>query len=585
MKEKLRRIFALLLALVLTLALAACSNSGANTSESPGTSSAQPSADSETSGEPVYGGSVTSIALANGIVAFYDPSAMADSVTYALWLESLWSFDISSDYAAYSDNIPSSVLKGQLADSWTWDEETATLTVTLKEVYFQKLDDKYDYYGGRQLTATDVKWSYDRLTGLGSGYDEPMQTDAGWASNLSMLAGVEVIDDQTVAFTLTSGDEVTLDSFMTQFVKIGGPEWDELSEEQQSDYHYACGTGPFYLSSLEAGVQVVLTKNENYYDYDPRYPDNKLPYLDSITFVSIPDTTNIVTQFTSNKLDIIASSTLSESEEAQIEASGVDYYTLSFTTDRPEYLALRCNTEPFNDKNVRLAMQLAIDLDTIHSQYLGLDGDVELSALWNPGTTEWSTVDEWDDELRAEYSYDPERAKELLAEAGYPDGFEITVAIDTTMDTDLWQLCAEYWAAIGVTVHLDMYQTYMEVKTIATDASQTVSTGSTGAGAVASLTAAQNQTIDGGWASGLWHGNAEYTDLLAQMAAATTLTQQADLAKQADLIYAQEHWTVNLTGMQQAIGFYSARLHMYENGYIGSGKIAGPMFSTMWVDG
>lgn len=595
MKKKLRRFLALLLAMTMALALAACTNSGETESDPGGspsdTSSPAPAGPDSgadpgpgAGGKPVYGGDITSIALANGIVAFYDPSAMADGVTYALWLEGLWSFDITSGYAAYSDNVPASALRGQLAESWTWDEENATLTVKLKEVHFQKLDDQYDYYGGRQVTAADVKWSYDRLTGLGSGYDEPMRTDAGWDRNLVMLAGVEVIDDTTVAFTLKSGDEVTLNNFMTQFVKIGGPEWDALSDEQKSDYHYACGTGPYYLTELVAGSQVVLTKNEDYYDYDPRYPENRLPYLDSITFVSIPDTTNIVTQFTSNNLDVIASSTLSESEESQIEASGVDYYTLSFTTDRPEFLAMRCSCEPFNNKDVRLAMQLAIDLDTIHTQYLGLDGEVELSALWNPGTTEWSTVDEWSDELRAEYGYDPDRAKELLAGAGYPDGFEITVAIDSTMDTDLWQLCAEYWAKVGVIVHFDMHQTYMEVKTIATDPNQTMSTGSTGAGATASLTAAQNQTIDGGWASGLWHGNSEYADILTQMGAAATLAQQAELARQADLIYAQEHWTVNLSGMQETTGFYSGRLHLYENGYLGSGKIAGALFATMWAD-
>ena len=616
-KTKLKRILALVLAMSMVFALAACGSSSDSTeeeTEEETTTSEETEEDTEdseeteeaeeteseeeetededaeatetSSEEPVYGGDVTCIALSNGITAYFDPSGMADSVTYALWLEGLWSFDVSSGYEAYSDNVPSSALKGQIAESWEWDEDTATLTVTLRDdVYFQTLDEEYDYYGGRQLVADDVKWSYDRLVGQGEFEDVgPLETDAGWDSNLSMLEATTVIDDQTVAFTLTSGDEVTLESFMTQFVKIGGPEWDDLTDEQQSDYHYACGTGPYILEELEAGVQVVLVRNDNYYDTDPNYPDNQLPYLDSITFVSISDTTNIVTQFTSGELDLIPSSTLSTSQEQMIADSGVDYYTLSFATDRPEYLAMRCDTEIFDDVNVRIAMQLAIDLQTIHTSYLGLEGDVQLSALWNPLTTEWSTVDEWDEELLSEYDYDPERAIELLEEAGYPDGFEIDVAIDSSMDTDLWQLCVEYWSEIGVTVNLDMYQTYMEVKTIATDDSLEESTGSTGAGAVASLTAAQNQTLDGGWASGLWHGNEEYTELMADMASATTLDEQTEIAKELDMIYAEEHWTVNLCGMQETVGFYASRIHLYEDGYIGSGKICGSMFATMWVD-
>ena len=104
------------------------------------------------------------------------------------------------------------------------DEEAATLTVTLKDnVYFQTLDEEYDYYGGRQLVASDVKWTYDRLCGLGSGYDTPLETESNWAGLLSMLVSVEAPDDLTVVFHLTSGDEVTVENFMTQFVKIGGP--------------------------------------------------------------------------------------------------------------------------------------------------------------------------------------------------------------------------------------------------------------------------------------------------------------------------------------------------------------------------
>lgn len=611
LKLKLRRTLSLILALSMIFVLAACGSSSSDSSdeeeEEESTAAEEETAEEteeaeeaeeteetaeeeteeeeeEDSDEPVYGGDLVALTT-SGITAYYDPSGMSDSVNYALWLEGLWAFDVSSGDSAYTDTISSSSLKGQLAESWEWDEENAVLTVTLRDdVYFQTLDEEYDYYGGRQLVADDVKWSYDRLTGQGE-FEEvgALENDAGWASNLSMLASVEVIDDLTVAFTLTSGDEVTLDSFMNQFVKIGGHEWDDLTEEQQYDYHYACGTGPYYLESLEADVQVVLTRNEDYYDTDPNYPDNQLPYLDSITFVVISDNTNVVTQFTSGELNIIPESALSDSQVQMIEDSGVDYYTVNIASDQPQYLALRCNNEYFDDVNVRIAMQLAIDMQTIHTEYLGLDGEVELSGLWNPYTTDWSTVDTWDEELLSEYDYDPERAIELLTEAGYPDGFEITVALESYADTDLWQLCAEYWADIGVTVNLDVYQSIMEVMTIGNDETQEESVGSTGCGACSSITAAINQTIDGGWAAYLWHGNTEYNDLMDQLDAATTLEEQAELAQQADLIYAQEHWTVNMTGLQETVGFYSSDVHFYENGIVTSGKTSGAIFGTMWM--
>lgn len=603
-----KRLLSLLLATAMVLALVSCgsnsSSSSEGTSETTATSSsaeestatsasseetAEATETSADSGEPVYGGSVT-LYWTDDIDAYFDP-AIGDTVSWNLFLEGLWSYDINSGYAAVSDNIPSSALTGQLAESWVVDEEACTLTVTLRDdVYFQVLDDEYDYYGGRQLVASDVKWSYDRLTGLGSGYDEPIENESDWASLLSMLVSVEAPDDLTVVFTLTSGDEVTVENFMTQFVKIGGPEWDELTEAQQSDYHYACGTGPYIVTDFAANSTVTLTKNENYYDYDDRYPDNQLPYLDEITFLYISDSTNIVTQFTSGNLDAFGSNKtnlINDSEAAQIEATmdASNYYVVSIASSQPEYLVMKCNQEPFDDINVRMAMQYAIDVETIHTSYLGLDGDLVVSGLWNPITSDWSTVDDWSDELIAEYTtYDPELAKELLTEAGYPDGFDITVVISSDNDTDLWTLACEYWAAIGVNVTLETVSNFMEAKTIGTDSTDARNTGSSGAGAVSSITAAINQTVDGGWAASMWNNDEEYSALVNGMSTVTTLAEQAELGQEADVIYAESHWTVNLTGMRSLSYYYNSRIAgVPDNCCFYSGKAASTLLAGMWV--
>lgn len=593
--RKYQKVLALLLALAMLAALAGCGSSGGQTSSggSAAASSAGDAGDAEdtnqtapSDGEPVYGGDLNCY-YNSDIDAYFDP-AIGDTVCWNLFLEGLWAYDETSGYPVNSDSLPSAALKGQLAKEWTVDEAAATLTVTLRDdVYFQTLDPEYDYYGGRQLVASDVKWTYDRLCGLGSGYDTPMETESNWAGLLSMLVSVEAPDDQTVVFHLTSGDEVTVENFMTQFVKVGGPEWDTLTDEQKTDYHYACGTGPYVVSEFEAGQRVVLTKNENYYGTDERYPDNKLPYLDSITFQYIADSTNIVTQFTSGNLDWFGyrANLINDSEAAQIAASGVNYYTLDMNVAQPEYLALKCNTEPFTDVRVRQALQLAINLEEVHSAYLGLEGDVQLSALWNPNTTSWSTVDSWDQELIDSYGYDPERAKELLAEAGYPDGFEFTVVLcSTDNDYDLWTLAQEYWAAIGVTCNFETVDNFMESKTIGTDANDTRCTASTGCGAINSITAAINQTVDGGWASSLWNGDEEYAALVNGMQTVTTLEEQTEMAKQADQIYAEQHWAINLTGMKTITEYVNSRVSgIPDDSRLYSGKAASVLFSHLWV--
>jgi len=592
--KKYRRLLAALLAVAMMAALAGCGSNGSNSTPNQGSASTSANQSGETTdtpsapeaGEPVYGGNLNCY-YNSDIDAYFDP-AIGDTVCFNLFLEGLWSYDETSGFAANSDNIPSSSLKGQLAKSWAWDPETATLTVTLRDdVYFQTLDAQYDYYGGRQLVANDVKWTYDRLCGLGSGYDAPMETESNWAGMLSMLVSVEAPDDQTVVFTLNSGDEVTLENFMIQFVKIGGPEWDTLTDEQKTDYHYACGTGPYMISEFEAGQRVVLTKNENYYDYDERYPENKLPYLDTITFQYIADSTNVVTQFTSGNLDWFGyrANIINDSEAAQIAASGVNYYTIDIASAQPEYLALKSNAAPFDDIRVRQAMQLAINMEEVHSAYLGLEGDVQLSGLWNPTTTTWSTVEGWDQELIDSYGYNPEKAKELLTEAGYADGFEFTVVLcGTDNDYDLWTLAQEYWAAIGVTVKFDTVDNFMEAKTVGTDASDPRTTASTGCGAVNSITAAVNQTVDGGWASSLWNGDEDYNALIHGMQAATTLAEQEELALQADEYYASQHWSVNLTGMKTVSEYLNARVAGVPDGCrLYTGKAANALFSHLWV--
>ncbi len=535
-------------------------------------------------GDPVYGGNIT--VYSNGdIDAYFDP-AIGDTVGWDLFLEGLWTYDPDSGYDVQGDNVPADALKGQLAKSWTVDEDAKTLTVTLRDdVHFCKLDDKYDYYGGRLLTANDVKWSYDRLCGTGSGFTEPMKTEANWAHNLSMLESVDAPDDTTVVFHLTSGDEVTVANFMTQFVKIGGPEWDNLTDDQKTDYHYACGTGPFYIKDFEAGQKVVLAKNDNYYDTDA--DGNQLPYLDTITCLYIADSTNIVTQFTSGKLDIFGSeraNLVNDSEAQQIAQSGSDYYVQSLYSANPEYLAMKCNQEPFNDIRVREALQLAIPMSEIHTKYLNLAGDVQLSGLWNPNTTEWSSVDDWDQDLLDSYSYDPDKAKELLKEAGYPDGFEFTVVTCPDNDTDLWTLAQEYWAQIGVTMDIESVSNFMEAKTIGTSSGDARDTASSGAGACGSITAAVNQTVDGGWAASIWNGDDTYNDMVDQLQSATTLDEQTEIAKKMDQYYAEQHWTVNLTGMRCLNTYVSSRVAgIPDNVDLFCGKIIPELYTHMWA--
>ena len=160
------------------------------------------------------------------------------------------------------------------------------------------------------------------------------------------------------------------------------------------------------------------------------------------------------------------------------------------------------------------------------------------------------------------YSYNPEKAKESLKEAGYEDGFTFTVVLSgSDNDFDLWELCREYWSAIGVKLEIETVDNFMEAKTIGTNASDPpAAAGSLCCGAVNSITAAINQTVDGGWASSLWNGDEEYAALVNGMNTATTLAEQTDMAQKADKTYAEQHWSINLTGMKMMHEYSRSRV-------------------------
>ena len=117
------------------------------------------------------------------------------------------------------------------------------------------------------------------------------------------------------------------------------------------------------------------------------------------------------------------------------------------------------NTErkPLDDIRVRIALQIAINPQEIAEEY------IQGYAHWQPyGITGAGAVnngydlpfEEWPEELKANYTYNPDRAKELLAAAGYPDGFEFVPDHSPDRDLDLYQLIAAYWADIGVTANI-----------------------------------------------------------------------------------------------------------------------------------
>jgi ABC-type transport system substrate-binding protein len=234
---------------------------------------------------------------------------------------------------------------------------------------------------------------------------------------------------------------------------------------------------------------------------------------------------------------------------------------------------------------VRRALQYAVDLETLNAGYFGNENSVIVPALWNPTLGDWSAVGDWPAALSEQYVHNPEKAKQLLEEAGYGDGFEFTAVISPDNDVDLFTYVgATYFAPLGINMKLESVANFFEVKSVGNNEKDTRSTASSGVAAVGSLTAAQNQTLDGGWAAAIWNGDKEYAAILDGLAKAATTDEQTEYARQADLYYAEAHWAVHLSGLKTVSEYFSGRLQGYNEGNrLYSGKVFGAAISNLWV--
>ena len=641
-----KRTLALLLVLVMafSLCLTGCGTpaeeTASDTAEAPAaetdTAEAAEPAAAPADGEPVYGGSAT--IYYQNFNQVFDP-AMSESYTYSLWLEALWGpnwgLNDPDTYNFDANVLPLAYMDGQIAKEWNWvknGDGTSELEVTIRDdIYFQDKDAEYDVFGGRNLTAEDVAYSYTRLLEVEEasaaaaepqpgepGYDpnsdtadEPQPGEPGYDPNAdtadapqpgepgydpnsdggasaeagatvsydvdwnSVFSGildltradcVEATGDYTLVFHLCTESEVKLETLMYTQVKITGVEWDTLTDEQRDDWHYACGTGPFILVGYEPDSYYKFERNPKYYDYDERHPENQLPYLDELILTSVNDAAAIQSSFIAGNLDYVSmDANLTADQTNQIvDALDGDVQVLYYASNAAG-IALKVNQEPFSDIRVRIALQKAVNLEEVNAAYYDYETPLELAGLWIADRSEWSAIDEWDDELTAEYSYDPEGAKALLAEAGYPDGFTFTCALDTNADQDLYQLIKSYFAAIGVTMEIEVCADMMEAHNISGDGEDPRVINQN----IADLESAESATFmyaSTGFANPTFHTDTEFDSVLEAAGSATDTQELIELSKQADLMFSESHWIIACSGCTQKTELLSSRIGGLENG-------------------
>ncbi|NEE04297.1 ABC transporter substrate-binding protein [Phytoactinopolyspora halotolerans] len=297
-----------------------------------------------------------------------------------------------------------------LAESWDNPDES-TWVFTLR--------DGVEFSDGTPLTAEDVKASAERL----------IEMEGPLAPLWEPVEAIEATDDATVIFH-TSEPLGTLPSTLS-LLFVGQAE----AMEDDAYWQRPVGTGPFVVDEFVPDERVALSRNDAYW--------GEKALLDRVEIVSIPEESSRITALHNGEID--AMSTIPPDQVGEVDgADGIVYETgPSFT-----YYFIWFNeyAEPFDDVRVRQAMWHAVNVE-------GTIGDL-FGEMATPARAPVTQAVFGAPELEP-YSYDPELAKRLLAEAGYPDGFQTTIHWPREGGPNILALAQSFisdWADVGIQV-------------------------------------------------------------------------------------------------------------------------------------
>ena len=264
-------------------------------------------------------------------------------------------------------------------------------------VYTFTIRDGVKFHDGSDLDAGDIVYSLKRAAGL-------LNTQDGTAlvSELDSIKDVAIAADGRVEVTLESPNSELLCYFTTGIIPEG---YDNCQKAP-------VGTGPFKFESYTPGQSVVLVKNEDYWVHG-------LPYLDKVTFKVCADMDAGLTELAAGSIDIFPY--LTPDRVNQLDST--KFNVLSNGSNMVQIFALNNSVEPLNDLKVRQAINYAVNRKDIIS--VTMDGtSVELTTAMSPAMGSY-----YDSSLDGTFDQDLEKAKSLMAEAGYENGFDLTCTV------------------------------------------------------------------------------------------------------------------------------------------------------------
>jgi peptide/nickel transport system substrate-binding protein len=315
-----------------------------------------------------------------------------------------------------------------LAETWTVSEDGRTYTFKLRKGVV--------FHNGEPFTADSVVFTWNLMK----------QDKVKWSEKFNFVKDVKKIDDHTVAISTEKPSPLLIRVIATFWGVIPPKYYNEKG--QQGFLNHPVGTGPFRFVEWKKGDRLIYEANPTYWDKE------KYPKVKNLIFRPIPESATRLAAIKTGEVDIVGR--LSAEEAAQLKGQA-SVKLITYPKDRIFYITFNNLTtgkgKPTMDPRVRQAMNYAVDVDAI------------IDALFNgqarAATGLVMSGNFGYDKAAKAFGYDPAKAKALLKEAGYPNGFKMKMAGPTGAYTNFEQVLEAiqgYLADVGIETDLTLME-------------------------------------------------------------------------------------------------------------------------------
>jgi peptide/nickel transport system substrate-binding protein len=329
-----------------------------------------------------------------------------------------------------------------LAESW---EITSPSSIEFKIRPGIRWHDKPPV-NGRELVAQDIVWAFERLLNIPtSGLKEIVRDQAGGKITFSApdkytFKTEYAKPDMRSMFTLRDWYRFTAKEVIDKF-------------GNQDDWKNVVGNGPFLLTDYVAGSSITYKANPNYWEKDPQ--GRKIPYIDSFKILIVTDASTRLSALRAGKIDILNAVDWRDAEDV-LRTTPAIKSTEEYVWNQNSVMFMT-DGAPMNDVRVRRALNMAVDRQSIAKDLQKGHAMVMPSVMVAPGHPLYVPLEERPATTREMFTFNPEQAKKLLAEAGFPNGFKTTIFL-IQREEPVASLLKAYWSQIGVEAELKVLE-------------------------------------------------------------------------------------------------------------------------------